>query len=469
MVKELIEVDLGRMNRIFGQQRETAIRLRSGPVSERIVRLKRLENWILSNQKDIHEALQADLRKNPTETDISELLPALTEIREAISKVRKWAKPRRFAASMTYLGTRTAVHYEPKGVCLIISPWNYPFNLTLGPLVSAIAAGNTFFVKPSEYTPATSELLARMVRELFPESEGIVLEGDAEVATALLALPFDHVFFTGSPAVGKKVMEAAAKNLTSITLELGGKSPTIVDETCALEDTARKIAWGKWLNAGQTCVAPDYLFVHKNVAEALVKSIGIYAGKFYGQANEYTSIVSSRHFDRLKKLAEEVDASMRYFGGTSDRNTLKMDPVAFRVDKDENLTILKEEIFGPILPIMTYTDLGEVISYINERPKPLALYIFSKSARNQQKILRETSSGTTVINDTLIQFGHPTAPFGGVNTSGIGKSHGHAGFVAFSNEKTVLKQRIGFTMAQTLYPPYSSYKNKLVQFLLRYF
>lgn len=469
MVKELIGVDFDRMNRLFDLQKKEAIRLRSAPVSERIGRLKQLEKWILRHQTSIHEALQSDLRKNPTETDISELLPAITEIREAISNVKKWARPRRFVASMTYLGTRTSVHYEPKGVCLIISPWNYPFNLTLGPLVSAIAAGNTFFIKPSEYTPATSALITRMVKELFQESQGIVFEGDSEVASALLTLPFDHLFFTGSPAVGKKVMGAAAKNLTSITLELGGKSPTIVDETCSIEDTARKIAWGKWLNAGQTCVAPDYLFVHEQVADSLVKSIGTYASKFYGKADEYSSIVSSRHFDRLKKLTEEIDPSARCFGGTNDRNTLKMEPIAFRVDKMENLTVLREEIFGPILPIMTYTSLEEVISYINDRPKPLALYIFSKSGKNQERILRGTSSGTTVINDTLIQFGHPTAPFGGVNTSGIGKSHGHAGFIAFSNEKTVLKQRIGWTMAQTLYPPYSSYKNKLVQFLLRYF
>jgi len=454
----------------FASQQKKSLALRSAPVRERKQKLKALKNWIINHQEEIQQAEYMDLAKPASEVDVTEIYPLLTEVRHAIMKLHTWVTPKPIPASMTFIGTKATIHYEPKGASLIISPWNYPMLLAIGPLISAVASGCTVTLKPSEFTPATNQVIGKMIGEIFSSDEVHMIEGEADTASELLKFPFDHIFFTGSPTVGKIVMSAAAKNLASVTLELGGKSPTIVDESANIKDAAEKITWGKWTNAGQTCIAPDYLFVHESKKDALLEEIKHQAFKMYGNKENYASIVNNRHFNRLNdafKDAQSKGATV-YSGGDLNEQNCVIAPTIM-TDVNNDMKLLQEEIFGPILPVMTYQSLDEVISYINSRPKPLALYVYSKSRKNQKKIVQETSSGGVVINDNVLQFGHPNLPMGGVNNSGLGKAHGHEGFLAFSHPKSVLKQRIGLTMVKTVYPPYSSLKKKLIALMLKYF
>lgn len=463
-------VDREHIQQVFKEQKRKEAELRSEPIRARKRRLQRIRDWIFAHQVEIYSAVYEDMKKPPREVDLSEIYPVLTEIRHTIRHLKEWTGREPFSGGPTYLGTAAYIQPEPKGACLIISPWNYPFNLAMGPLISALAAGNTVMMKPSEYTPATNQMMSRMCAELFEPEVFSIFEGEADMAGALLELPFDHVFFTGSPAVGKLVMEAASKNLTSVTLELGGKSPTIVDETASVKDAAYKIAWGKWLNAGQTCVAPDYVYVHDSCREAFLTALEQSAQHLYGREENYTSIISDRHFDRVNEHLQDAlqkDGTL-LFGRDSDKNNRRIYPAVI-LNPSEEMQIMQEEIFGPLLPVIFYKDVAEVIRRINERPKPLALYLFSRSRKNQRQFVKETSAGTMVINDCVLQFAHPSLPFGGVNNSGIGKAHGKAGFLAFSNEKSVLKQRTGFTMAKTVYPPYTDLKNWMIRFMLKYF
>ncbi|MFY0599862.1 MAG: aldehyde dehydrogenase family protein [Cyclobacteriaceae bacterium] len=458
------------LKEIFEKQGKKAILLRHETISHRLARLSDIVRWIQSNRVLIQQALAEDLHKPSQEADITEIFPLLSEIRKARKNLKHWARPVNYPSSLTFLGTSGSLHYEPKGVCLIISPWNYPLLLTLGPLVSALAAGNTIFLKPSEYTPSTSALISKMTNELFDESIVKTVEGDYKVSQELLGMPFNHVFFTGSPEVGKVVMKAAASHLASVTLELGGKSPTIVDETADISDATMKIAWGKWVNAGQTCVAPDYVFVHSKVKDDFLAGLTEKAKFLYSEKANYTSIVNERHFERLSAMMNDsnLNDSSLYLSGKVNKSNLTIEPTIY-TDVSEEALIMKEEIFGPLLPVIVYDNLEAVINEINSREKPLALYHFSRSRKIQKKIVEQTSSGTVVINDCVLQFAHPSLPFGGVNNSGFGKSHGKFGFQAFSNEKSVLKQRRGQTMAKLLYPPYNSWKNKLIDTLIKYF
>jgi len=453
---------------IFEQQRKQSLLLRSEGYRQRRQRLRDLEHWIVDHRNAINEALWNDLRKPPQETNLAEIYTALAEVREARKNLKSWMEPEHIHAPLTYLGTSGFNLYEPKGVCLIISPWNYPFNLALGPLISAVAAGNSFILKPSELTPNTSSLLKKMVQDVFDKDIGFVAEGDAKIAQELLELPFDHMFFTGSPTVGKIVMEAASKNLSSVTLELGGKSPTIIDETADLKDAAQKISWGKWLNAGQTCLAPDYLFIHEKVYSKFITLLKTHASERYPE-EFYTGIINEKHHLRLRGMVENaVELGAEKFEVSGEFSHRKMAPVILE-NTDDKMLVMTEEIFGPILPVLKYSDLNQVIDYINSKPKPLSLYYFSRSNKNQERILKETSSGNVVINDSVLQFAHPGLAFGGVGQSGFGKSHGMDGFMAFSNKKAVLRQRIGFTSAKLLYPPYTQLKNRLINILLKYF
>lgn len=455
---------------VIESHQKTAKKLKLESVRLRKKRLTSIRKWIFTHRTAIQEALYKDLHKSAQESDLSEIYPVLTEIKHALKNLSSWSSPVHLEGGPVYMGTSAAIHYEPKGTCLIISPWNYPFNLAMGPVISAIAAGNTVVLKPSEFTPHTNGVVKKLFTDLFSEEMLKVEEGEAEVASQLLKLPFDHIFFTGSPAVGKIVMEAAAKNLSSVTLELGGKSPTIVDETAEIKDAATKIAWGKWLNAGQTCVAPDYLFAHQSIKEDLLDELKIQADLLYGKDENYARIINETHFKRLNAAIKDAlgnDGRLE-FGGRIDEEALKIFPIAVS-NLEMDTALMREEIFGPVLPVMVYDQLGEVIDFINTRPKPLALYYFTKSKTNQKRIINETSSGTVVINDAVLQFAHPNLPFGGINNSGIGKAHGKAGFIAFSNEKSVLRQRVGFTMAKTVYPPYSALKNKMIDLMLKYF
>ena len=460
----------------FAALRQRAPQLRSEGVGERRARLAKLAGWLHAHRTDIQQALLTDFRKPTAETDLTEIWTSLVELKHTSSHLKKWMAPRAVGASMALLGTRSWVQVEPKGVVLIIAPWNYPFYLAVGPLISAIAAGNVVVIKPAEQTLATSALLQKMCEALFRPDEVLLLQGGKEVATDLLKLPWDHIFFTGSPEVGKIVMRAAAEHLCGLTLELGGKNPTVVDETANLRDAAEKIVWGKFLNNGQTCVAPDYLLVHESVQSALVLELQAAIERAYNPggagieaSDSLARIVNAHHFARLAGLLEDaqtkgatvavggvVDASQNYIAPTILTNV----PATARV--------LEEEIFGPLLPVLTYQNLSETAAYVNARLKPLAQYVFSSSAENRRYLLDNISAGGAGLNETVLHFAHPELPTGGVGNSGLGKAHGHAGFLAFSNEKGVMRQRVGFTGIKAMYPPYTSRVRKLVGLLVKY-
>ncbi|MEM1407414.1 MAG: aldehyde dehydrogenase family protein [Bacteroidota bacterium] len=468
---------LDRVNHIFGKQKKNSLILRGESLSNRIKRLKSLKRWIDSNDKMIQKAIFDDFKKPAGAVDISEIYPVLTELKDAIANLKRWAKATKVDTSVAYLSTTASVKYEPKGVCLIISPWNFPFLLTLGPLISALAAGNTVIIKPSEMTPHTSDIMDKMIGDLYREDYVAVFKGDAAMSQMLLKLPFDHIFFTGSPHVGKVVMRAAAEHLTSITLELGGKSPTVVDETANIRDAAQKIAWGKFMNNGQTCVAPDYILVHESVQDQFLSELKKYVSKLFDtgnqgfkQSEDYARVVNQRHLTRLLELVDDAVSSGARLAIPKevDEEDCFLSPVILtRVSF--NTRVMQEEVFGPVLPVLTFSSLNEVITRVNEQPKPLAFYYFGRSRKTRKKLLSETSSGTFCINDCVLQFGHPHLPFGGVNNSGIGKSHGKYGFLAFSNEKAVLRQRVGLTTTKLVYPPYGKRTQLISKLLKKYF
>ncbi len=445
--------------------------------TERKKRIKAFGEFLLVNENRIGLAVQKDIGKPLVEVSISEVYPVITEIKHAVENLKTWIEPELIDAPFTYLGTRSKIIYEPKGVCLIIGAWNFPVNLCLGPLISCLAAGNTAILKPSELTPNTSRLLCDLIKEFFDEDLVTVVEGGVDVSTELLKLPFDHIFFTGSSGVGKIVMRAAAENLSSVTLELGGKSPTIIDDTANLADAARRIAFGKFLNNGQTCIAPDYVLIKESSKEKFIELLKNEVEKSFGDKSpidvsspNYSRIINEKHFDRLQQLI--LDATTRgaktEWTGSINRGERFMHPVILsNVSMDSK--IMEEEIFGPVLPIISYSSTDKIVEIVNAKAKPLALYVFSTSKKFQKRIMEETSAGSVCINDCVLQFTHPNLPFGGVNSSGIGKSHGKYGFLAFSNEKAVLKQRSGFSMPYLLHPPYTSRVKKLVDIMMRWF
>ncbi len=442
--------DTARIRDVFARQRETALRLRSSTASERIAKIKRLRDAVLARTETWYEAAFADFKKPCGEVDLAEILPVVAEANDAMRNVESWMKPTGVWPTMLLAGTSSYIKYEPRGRCLIISPWNYPVNLTFSPVVSAIAAGNTVIIKPSEMTPNLSAAMSALVRDTFPEDEMAIFEGDASISTALLELPFDHIFFTGSPAIGKVVMAAAAKHLASVTLELGGKSPTIVDASADLDLAAQNIMWGKFTNSGQTCIAPDHVYVHESVKEAFVGRCRAMLEKAYGkdgdaqrQSPHLARIVNMRHTARVKALLDDATAggAKVLTGGEAVVGECYIAPTLLEhIAPDAK--IMSEEIFGPLLPIIAYTSLDEVIDRINADPKPLALYVFSRTEANIQKLLTQTSSGGACINHTVVQYLHGRLPFGGVNNSGMGMAHGHFGFRSFSHERAVVRTQL---------------------------
>ncbi|RZK62611.1 MAG: aldehyde dehydrogenase family protein [Hymenobacter sp.] len=459
----------------FEALRAQAPALRREAAAARRARLRRLADWLRAHRADVQQALHQDFRKPPAETDLSEIWPTLTEIKHASRHLRQWLAPRPVRAPLALLGTKSWVQAEPKGVVLIIAPWNYPFYLALSPLVSAIAAGNAVVIKPAEQTPATAALLRRLCEALFQPDEVLVLAGGPDVATELLRLPWNHVFFTGSPRVGKIVLRAAAEHLSSVTLELGGKSPAIVDATANLRDAAEKIVWGKFLNAGQTCVAPDYVLVQTRAQAGLIAEMQAAVQRYYNsdgkgvsESGSYARVVNEHHFARLAGLLE--DARRRgatVLGGELDERQHYFGPT-FLTDVPAGAAVLGEEIFGPLLPVLPFATLPEAAAYVNAGLPPLAQYVFTTSAQNQRYLLGSIAAGGAAVNETIMQLAHPGLPFGGVGNSGLGKAHGHAGFLAFSNEKAVLQQRIGRTGIKLLYPPYTPRVKQLISWLLRY-
>lgn len=439
----------------------------------RIAQLDRLAEAVKRNEDKIIAACAADFRKPAEEVKLTEIFPVLQEIRHTKHHLKSWMRPKRARATLGVFGTKARVRPEAKGVCLIIAPWNYPVNLSLGPLVSAIAAGNSAIIKPSEMTPNAAQVITDIVEEAFTPDLVKVIEGDAAVSQELLSLPFDHIFFTGSPTIGKVVMEAAAKNLTSVTLELGGKSPTIVGPNADIKKSARNIVWGKFSNNGQTCIAPDHVYVHRDVSAAFKTALQAEIGRVYGKTPEaqkatpdYCRIVNDRHFDRVRNLIEDARAKGASIlqGGQTDAGQNFVAPTLISEVSDD-MEITQEELFGPILPIIEYVDLDKVIDKINANPKPLALYIFDKSKEFADQIITRTSSGAVGVNLTVVHFLHPNLPFGGVNNSGIGAAHGEYGFKAFSHEKAVLEEKHSIT--HMLFPPYTGFVRRLINIVVR--
>ena len=459
---------------VFARQQAARWRIAATSAAERMSKLRRLLDALMARRGEAQAALAADFGKGPGEVDLSEVYPVICEIRDALRHLGRWMKPRRVSTPLSLLGSAGRIMYEPKGVVLIISPWNYPINLTLGPLVSAIAAGNCAILKPSENTPHATAFIKGLLSDLFAEEEVAVVEGDADAARALLELPFDHIFFTGSPAVGKLVMGAAAVNLTSVTLELGGKSPVLVDADADLRTAARKIAWGKFLNAGQTCIAPDYVLAHADIHDRLVKELQLAVESFYGRDSaawkknpDFPRIVNAGHHARLKAVLEGAGGKV-VVGGEVDAGENYIAPTIL-TDVAPDSVIMQQEIFGPILPVLKVADMDEAVLFVNARPKPLALYVFSGSRKTAEELLSRTTSGGACINDTILHFLHTGLPGGGIGNSGFGKAHGFFGFEAFSNARGVLRQRTRFSAIQWMYPPYSPKVRKLIDLTLKYF
>ncbi|QHW33535.1 aldehyde dehydrogenase [Paenibacillus rhizovicinus] len=415
-------------------------------ISLRKEALTRLRDTIRRHERDIMDALKADLNKSEFEAYATEIGIVLSEIRFVMKRLRAWARPEKVKTPLTHIGSSGAIYSEPYGVVLIIAPWNFPFQLALMPLIGAIAAGNCAVIKPSELTPRTSAVIVQIINETFSEAYVAVVEGGAEASQALLREKVDYIFFTGAPPVGKLIMEAAARRLIPVTLELGGKSPCIVHKDANLKLAAKRIVWGKFINAGQTCIAPDYLYVHESVKTSLIAHLKQAIEEMYGvdplNNPSYTRIVNEKHFNRLLAYLNEEQVRI---GGASDRDTLRIEPTVLTgVEADDE--VMKDEIFGPIMPLLAYDEIDEVLAAINSRPKALALYIFSENKAVQKKVLTGASFGGGCVNDTVYHFTSPYLPFGGVGSSGMGAYHGQSSFKLFSHRKSVLKMTTRFDL-----------------------
>ena len=429
--------------------------------------LNALSNLLENHTKEILNALNQDLGKPATEA-FFEILAVKQEVKLAQKNLSNWMKTKKINVPVSLRPGRAVVQPDPLGCILIIGPWNYPFSLTLQPMVAAIAAGNTVVLKPSEHAPNVSTLIKTLIKNYFPPEIAQVIEGDGNIASDLMTQKFDHVFFTGGEHTGRKVMEAASKNLTPVTLELGGKSPAIVIDGANLEVTARRIIWGKSLNAGQTCIAPDHLLVENKLLDPLVKKLKNSINDFYGNtpldSKHLGSIINQTQFNRLNVLLKNAKENNQIiYGGHCNEKEKRISPTLIKInDRDDPL--MKEELFGPLLPILCIKNLEQTISEFKQLPKPLALYLFGGGEQEQKKVLSMTSSGGVCFNDVVLQAGIPELPFGGVGTSGMGKYHGKAGFDNFTHYKSVLTRPFWLDL-NFRYPPYTldlSLLNKLI-------
>tara|TARA_B100001063_G_C16777860_1_gene567301 strand:- start:1256 stop:2665 length:1410 start_codon:yes stop_codon:yes gene_type:complete len=454
--------------------KENVSQLKLTTYSERIHKLKKLKENILSNRDNIKDALNKDFRKNESEVDLTEVFPVIQEINHTIKNLRKWMKDKYVKTPLTLLGSKSYIKYEAKGLVLIITPWNFPINLTFVSLVNAISAGNTVMIKPSEITDFTSKIIKKIVDETFNKNEVYTILGGSDIAEKVLKLKFNHILFIGSPTIGKIVMKAASKHLASVTLELGGKSPTVIDEEVDLKSTAKRIAWAKFINNGQVCIAPDYILINKKLKDKFLKLLIENIKKLYSEnpktSKNYCRVVNRRHFLRLSNLIEDAKKNNGkiHFGGEKDIDQLFIEPTIL-TDISEKSKIHKEEIFGPVLPIYDYNDLDEAINFINNKNKPLALYIYSKNEKNVSKIINETSSGGVCINHSTLHYSNYHLPFGGVNNSGSGRCHGIYGFKEFSNPKSIFKQLVKISPTDIIIPPYSKFKKKIINLMIKYF
>ena len=418
--------------------------------------LQSLSNLLENHQQQILNALSEDLRKPPTEA-FFEIIAVKQEIKLAQKNLFKWMKSKRINVPVSLKPAKAFVQPDPLGCILIIGPWNYPFSLTLQPLVGALAAGNTAVLKPSEHAPHVSSLIKQLIEKYFQPNITQVIEGDGKIAADLMTKKFDHVFFTGGENIGKKVMAAAAKNLTPVTLELGGKSPALIIDGANLEITAKRIIWGKSLNAGQTCIAPDHLLVKQELLVPLISNLKKTIHDFYGntplESVHLGSIINQSQFNRLKVLLTQAKNNGQIiYGGESDESAKRISPTLIKIE-NRNDPLMKEELFGPLLPILSIKSFNEAISDLKSLPKPLALYLFGGKEKEQEKMLSMTSSGGVCFNDVVLQAGIPELPFGGVGSSGMGKYHGKAGFDNFTHYKSILKRPFWLDL-DFRYPPY---------------
>ena len=436
---------------------------RTRPIDWRRHQLKAIVRMLDENEDAFVDALAEDLGRPRLEGYAADIGTTKAEIKYLIKHVASWAKPQRVMPSITAMPARGRIIADPLGVALVIAPWNYPVQLLLNPIAAALAAGNCVVAKPSELSPACSAVLARLVPKYLDNEAVVLIEGGVEETTALLELEYDHIFFTGSTNVGRVVMQAAAKHLTPVTLELGGKSPTIVAADADLDVAAHRIMWGKHLNAAQTCIAPDYVLVEESVRDRLVEKMIAVLREFVGddvQASpDFGRVINERHFGRLKALMASAGGTVAT-GGESDEATKFIAPTII-IDPDLDAPIMQEEIFGPLLPIVSVESISAAIDFVNDRPKPLALYVFSSSSATADRILAETSSGGACINHTILHIGSATMPFGGVGPSGMGAYHGKAGFDAFTHYKSVLLKPQK-PDPKLLYPPYTALKDKII-------
>ena len=434
------------IQRVFQLQKKQQKALRASTAEQRIEKLQRFLDSVIAHEEEIIEAIRKDVRKPYHEVKKAEIEGTKKAIRDNMNNLEQWMAPKEVGSSLSP-DANGILMYEPKGMTLILGPWNYPFMLTMAPLAASLAAGNSAIVKLSDFTMNTSNIAAKVIRDAFDEKEVAIFEGEVEVATELLDQPFDHIFFTGSTNVGKIVMTAAAKHLASVTLELGGKSPTIIDSEYDLMDAAKKIAVGKFVNAGQTCIAPDYLFIKKDVQDRFagmlqtIVNAGFMEDDHNPDRSKFTQIVNDRNFNRVKDLFDDAieKGAEVVFGGVFDASDRTISPTVLK-NVTPDMKIMQEEIFAPILPMMNYENIDEVIDYVNDRDKPLALYVFSHNQDLIDNVLQHTTSGNAAINDVVVHFSDVNLPFGGVNTSGIGSYHGVYRFKEFSHEKGIFIQ-----------------------------
>ncbi len=478
MAHEISAVDLKivskEIDRIFDIQKKNQFKAADTTAKERKTKIRKILIAIQNTYRDeIKKASYEDFRKNDAEVDLTEIFPIVASAKFTIKRLAGWMRDEKVDTPLAQLGLSSRIKYEPKGVVLIISPWNFAFNLTFIPLISAIAAGNCVILKPSENTTHSSAVMKKIVRDLFNESEVALIEGGVSETSQLLKKPFNHIFFTGAPSIGKIVMKAAAENLASVSLELGGKSPTIVEKTANVDAAAARIAWAKNMNSGQVCLAPDYVYVDETVKDKFLEAYKKYVKKYYGEnvieSESYNRIVNDRHFDRLKSYMDDAlqrDAVIE-FGGHMNGSDNFVEPTVVSNLSDESM-LWKNEIFGPILPIRTFTDISEPIDFINKGEKPLAVYLYSSSKKNIKNVENNTRSGGLVINHSSVHYFNNNLPFGGSNNSGIGKGMGVYGFRAFSNAKSVMRQWSPIDSTESFRPPFTDLKKKLIDFAIKY-
>lgn len=465
--------DIAEIDRVFQLHCKSHWEIGQTTAKHRRKKLKLLEKALFRHRDAIRSAMAKDFSKPAMDVDLSEIFVVLKEIRHARRNLSRWMSPTYVPTPVSLIGTKSKILFEPKGKVLIISPWNFPINLTFGPLVGAISAGNTVILKPSELTPHSTEIMKIIVGEVFEPHEVFLFAGSENIAQKLTSLPFDHIFFTGGPGTGKKVRIAAAENNCSLTLELGGKSPAIVDESADLKNAAKRIAWGKFLNAGQLCIAPDHVFIHEDVTDRFVELLKEETCKLFGEdiklSKDFSRLVSEGHFNRMEELvADATCKGAQVFSNAEPDSAERFFPPTFVENPAPDSRIMQEEIFGPILPIISYQNLSEVNEQINQRGKPLALYIFTSKKSTVEKVISETRAGTTAVNECLLQFFHPELPFGGSNLSGSGKAHGHFSFQEFSNQRSLLKQSFKWNTFLFAAPPYTRFKQKLVDLIIRW-